>query len=197
MMPVARTAIGRRRTGAVRVVFRREHQILNWPRPVGLGRMLGLVGLLAAGVELLTWSFLGMPATTSVHAILIALTALASLLLLVVPIGALTPTTAHAAVVGAIGMQTGTVAATGATASPYLSAYVRDPRSGGEFRCGRGLPRQVRPLRTRASRKRGDRRGRQIDAQGRPSLASDSGRTKVRAAPDSVRRADRMPVQRR
>ncbi len=123
-MSLVRAAIGGRRSAATHAGFRRERQVLTWPRSVGLGRMLGLVGLFAAGVEVLTWPFLDMPATASVHAILIAVTILGSVVLLMLPVRVLTLRTSHAAFAAAIGLQTATAAATGTITSPYLSGYV-------------------------------------------------------------------------
>ena len=107
-----------------RIVLRLERRLMTWPPPVGLARVLGLLGLFAAGVQLLTWPLVVAPSMASLHAALLAVTALGSVTLVVTPSSTLTNTSSHVALVAAITLQTGYVVTTGAIASPYLSGYV-------------------------------------------------------------------------
>jgi diguanylate cyclase (GGDEF)-like protein len=86
--------------------------------------MLGLVGLIAAAAQALTGPFLVAPSTLGLHGVLIAVTVLGSVALLAMPTRALTRTASHVALGAAITVQTGTAAATGTIASPYLSGFV-------------------------------------------------------------------------
>ena len=107
-----------------RMVLRLEQRLMTWPQSVGLARVLGLLGLFAAGVQLLTWPLVAAPSVASPHAALLAVTALGSIALVVTPSSTLTRATSHVALVAAITLQTGYVVTTGAIASPYLSGYV-------------------------------------------------------------------------
>ncbi len=97
---------------------------MTWPQPVSLGRVLGLLGLFAAGVQLLTWPLVIAPSMASLHGALLAATGLGSVALLVAPSQMLTRPIAHVALVAAIALQTGYAATTGAISSPYLGGYV-------------------------------------------------------------------------
>lgn len=119
-----RSASGRRSPRIARAVLHVERQVMTWPQSVGLARVLGLLGLFAAGVQLLTWPLVVAPSMASLHGALIAATALGSVALLVTPIRTLTRANSHVALVAAISLQTGYAATTGAIASPYLSGYV-------------------------------------------------------------------------
>jgi diguanylate cyclase (GGDEF)-like protein len=124
LIAAARSTFHRRVLHVTRAFITRERQVFAWPRSVALARMLGLVGLFAAVVQVLTWPFLGTPASAEPHAVVIAATALGSVALLVGPIRALTPVSSNVSLAAAIGMQTGTAAVTGTIESPYLSGYV-------------------------------------------------------------------------
>jgi len=115
---------GDRNPFTARGLVRLEEQVLALPPAVGVVRMLGLVGLIAASVQLLTWPLLGGLSSLSVHAALTAATALGSVGLLVIPARALTRATSSGALVGALILQTGTAATTGDIASPFLAGYV-------------------------------------------------------------------------
>jgi len=98
---------------------------MSWPLPVGLARVLGVIGLFAAGVQLLTWPLVVVPSSmTSLHTALLAATVLGSAALVVAPSWTLTRASSHALIVAAVTLQTGYVMATGAIASPYLSGYI-------------------------------------------------------------------------
>lgn len=120
-----RAARGGRMPRLSRKVLRVERQVLMWPLPVGLARVLGVLGLFAAGVQLLTWPLVVVPPSmTSPHGALFAADALGSLALLVTPSRTLTHARSHLVLVAALTLQTGYAIATGAIASPYLSGYV-------------------------------------------------------------------------
>jgi len=104
-------------------MIRVEREVLDWPQPVGLGRVLGLAGLAASVVQTLTWPFLGTSSNPSLHATVIAATALGSTALVVLPVRALTSTISHFALGAAIALQTATAATTGDIGSPYLGGY--------------------------------------------------------------------------
>ncbi len=107
-----------------RTVLRVERQVMSWPPPVGLARVLGALGLAAAGARLLTWPLVGAPSPASPHGALLAANALGSLALLAAPSRTLTRARSHFALVAAIAVQTGYAVTTGALESPYLGGYV-------------------------------------------------------------------------
>lgn len=107
-----------------RAVFRLERRALAWPAPVGLARVLGLLGIAAVVVDLLTWQMTGGSETSVPRAIVLVIVALGSVALLVAPAAAFTPATSHAAVGAAIALQTAYAIETRAIASPYLTGYV-------------------------------------------------------------------------
>ncbi len=113
-----------RNSRLARIVLRLERRLMTWPPPVGLARVLGLLGLFGAGVQLLTWPLVVAQSMASLHAALLAVTALGSVALVVTQSSTLTRTSSQVAIVAAVTLQTGYVVTTGAIASPYLSGYV-------------------------------------------------------------------------
>lgn len=98
---------------------------MTWPLPVGLARVLGVLGLFAAGVQLLTWPLVVVPPSmTSLHTVLLAATVAGSAALVVTPSTILHRANSHVLIVTAVTLHTGYAIATGAIASPYLSGYV-------------------------------------------------------------------------
>ena len=118
------STVGGRMPRLGRMVLRVERQVMSWPPPVGLARVLGALGLAAAGARLLTWPLVGASPLASPDGALLAANALGAVALLVAPSGTLTRVRSHLALVAAITLQTGYAATTGALASPYLAGYV-------------------------------------------------------------------------
>ena len=100
-------ASGGRSPRIARAVFHVERQVMMWPQSVGLARVLGLAGLFAAGVQLLTWPLVVAPSMASLLGAVLVATALGSVALLVMPIRTLTRANSHVALVAAITLQTG------------------------------------------------------------------------------------------
>jgi diguanylate cyclase (GGDEF)-like protein len=116
--------VGARSQRTARAMVHLEQQVLTWPQPVGLARMLGLVGVVLATGQLVTWPFLDGLSSPGLHGVLIALIALGSVALLILPMAMLGQAASQAALVAALILQTCTAAVTGTLASPYLSGYV-------------------------------------------------------------------------
>jgi hypothetical protein len=83
--------MGGRSSKLTRAVLRLERRVMTWPLPVGLARVLGVLGLFGAGVQLLTCPLVVVPPSmTSLHAALLAATVLGSVALAVTPSSTLT-----------------------------------------------------------------------------------------------------------
>jgi hypothetical protein len=82
--------MGGRSSKLTRAVLRLERRVMTWPLPVGLARVLGVLGLFGAGVQLTCPLVVVPPSMTSLHAALLAATVLGSVALAVTPSSTLT-----------------------------------------------------------------------------------------------------------
>lgn len=85
MRPIAGIAHRGRSPQFARTVLRVERRLTTWPLSVGLGRVLGVLGLFAACIQLLTWPLVVVPSLATLHAVLLCATALGSVALVVTP----------------------------------------------------------------------------------------------------------------